>query len=198
MPETFATPAKKSDRDFRSGRIDALDSVLSIVDIQEKFASHIDQWETMVEHTRKLIRAASLLEIPILVTEQYPKGLGRTVVEVEAIIPVFAPIEKTAFGCFGEPIYISAVEALKRKTLVLCGIETHVCMLQTALDALGRGYRVAIPIDATSSRAESNKNLAIERMRAAGATIASVEMIVMEWLADAQHPRFKEAQALIK
>ncbi|MBN1517240.1 hydrolase [Candidatus Sumerlaeota bacterium] len=180
------------------GWIDAEDSVLLIVDLQEKFAPHISRMKRIVQRTEILLRAARLLEIPILATEQYPKGLGPTVAPIAELLGDTAPIEKTAFGCFGEPNFTAAFDALGRKTLVLAGIETHVCVLQTALEGLERGLRVIAVQDAISSRKPADRKAGMRRMTLAGCTPVSTEMILFEWMRDAKHPQFKAVQGLIQ
>ena len=160
QPEKKQAAATKEEKPkMNSGKISAADSILSVVDIQEKFAPHIFQWNTMLAGTKKLVQAASMLGVPVVTTEQYPKGLGNTVADLKNMIPDFDPIEKTAFGCFGETLYDEIIRARKRSTIVLCGIETHVCVLQTALEGLAKNYRIVIAADASSSRLETEKNL---------------------------------------
>ena len=180
------------------GLIDLSDSVLCVIDIQERLLPHIAGHDGVVGNTNILSRAARLLDAPILLTEQYPTGLGPTVPEVAGHLAGVAAIEKTAFGCMGCEAFVEAAEATGRRTLVLCGIEAHVCVLQTALAASEAGYRVVLAADATSSRKEPNRQLALARLRQAGATVASTEMVVMEWLVDAKHPRFRDVSKLIR
>jgi nicotinamidase-related amidase len=174
-------------------------SILCVVDIQERLLPHIHNRDEVARGAGILIRAAGLLEIPALLTEQYPKGLGPTVGEIRSLLPAECrPLEKTTFSCWLSEGFRSAVEHSERNTVVLCGIESHVCVLQTALDLMDAGFRAVVVSDAVGSRAERNYLTALERLRQAGATIATAEMAVMEWLRDAKHPRFKEAQGLIK
>lgn len=181
-----------------TGLIDAGDSLLLVVDIQERFAAHITNWDGMLNRSKILVQAAEILGIPVLVSEQYPKGLGHTVDELKECVEDFDPIEKTSFGCFGDTILDEAIGAQKKRTLVLCGIETHVCVLQTALEGIRKDYRVVLVLDATSSRNESDMKIALERMDRAAVTFVSTEMILMEWLGDAKNANFKAVQGLIK
>jgi nicotinamidase-related amidase len=115
---------------------------LVVVDVQEKFAPAIFEWERVLENTVRIIKGFRALSLPIVVTEQYPKGLGKTVPEVAAALEGIAPIEKTSFDCFGERKFVEALKKTGARDVVLCGIESHVCILQTALSAQKAGYRV--------------------------------------------------------
>lgn len=181
------------------GVIEREQSILCVVDIQERLLPHIANRDEVARSAGILIRAARLLEVPVVLTEQYPKGLGPTAPEIRNLLPAECrPLEKTAFSCWPCDSFRVALEQNGRNTVVLCGIETHVCVLQTALDLLGAGFGAVVVADAAGSRAERNHQMALERLRQAGVTIATTEMTVMEWLRDAKHPRFKEAQGLIK
>ncbi|MFW6255677.1 MAG: isochorismatase family protein [Candidatus Sumerlaeota bacterium] len=181
------------------GIIQAETSILCVVDIQERLLPHMSESERVVAGTDRLIRAAQMLKVPVAVTEQYPKGLGPTVEAVKAhISPDIPVLEKTLFSCYGAPEFEELIEKSGRFTLVLCGIETHVCVLQTALDAAEKGLRVVVVADAVSSRSPENHQQALGRLRQAGVTIATTEMVLMEWVGDAKHPAFKDVQKLIK
>ena len=173
-------------------------SVLCVIDIQQRLLPHIDGNEHVVKNSNILIQSAKLLEIPILLTEQYPKGLGPTVPEIQSACDGIKTIEKTVFGCYDCEGFQQAFESLNRSNLVLCGIETHVCVLQTALAAMKDCVEVAIVADAVGSRAQKNHEFGLQRARQHGADIASTEMVVLEWLRDAAHPKFKEISGLIK
>lgn len=179
--------------------IDRDDSLLLVIDVQAKLWPHIANREQVKDRCALLIRGAAKLEVPIVVSEQYPKGLGPTLPELQQALPAGSTMcEKLAFGCLGESDLAGRLDALGRRTLVVCGIETHVCVLQTALEALDKGYRVAVVADAVGSRLESNRQLALERMRAAGAAVVSAEMLLFEWMRTARHPAFKDISALVK
>ena len=180
------------------GLIKLEESILCVIDIQERLIPHIANRDEVIRNTNILIQSARELDVPILLTEQYPKGLGQTIDAVAEHLDGIAPIEKTTFGCMGCAEFTQAVESRQRHTLILCGIETHVCILQTALAALDRARGVVLAADATGSRTEANRDYAIERMRDADLTIATTEMILMEWLIDAKHPKFKALARLMK
>jgi nicotinamidase-related amidase len=183
---------------IRDACIEPDDSVLCVVDVQEKLMPHIADHKAVEKGCRTMIEAAKILSVPLLWTEQYPKGLGRTVPVISEALKGLAVWEKTSFGCLGSSGVLEELQSLERNTLVLTGIETHVCVLQTALDALNANYRVAIVADAVGSRRESDRQLALERLRQAGGIIVSLEMILMEWVRDAADPRFKDILKLIK
>lgn len=180
------------------GVIQAESSTLVVVDIQERLLPHIAEKEQVVAGSRRLIQAAKELEIPRLLTEQYPRGLGKTVPEIKEHTDDLEVLEKTAFSCMQAENFIQALHATGSNTLVLCGVESHVCVLQTALDALAAGKRVVVVADAVRSRSLENHHLALERVRRSGGQIVSSEMVLMEWLRDAKHPAFKAVQKLIK
>lgn len=171
------------------------DSRLLIVDVQEKLMPHIEGGPAIVEACRKLLDAARLFEIPITATEQYPQGLGPTVVPLNAMIGT--PIEKKRF---------SAAEAIPwgecsgedaRHRVVVAGVEAHVCVQQTVLDLLSRGYVCLIPVDAVGSRHTVDRTWALDRMAASGATLTTTEAILFEWCETAESPSFKALSRLV-
>ena len=173
------------------------DTVLVIVDIQERLAAVIHERERVVETARKLVEGARVLGIPILHTEQYPKGLGRTVPEIAALLDA-PPIEKTSFGCCGEPAFINALDAAGRKDVLLAGMETHVCVYQTAAQLLDRECRVHVVTDAVGSRTHFNREAGIAKMHDAGAQLTTVEMALFELLEVAQGDAFKQIIKIVK
>ncbi len=167
---------------------------LVVIDIQEKLLPPIFQKEQLVRNAQLLIRAAGILKIPALVTTQYAKGLGATVPEVATLLAGSEPIDKTPFSCFGSDAFCASLKRLpgQRNTLLLCGMESHICVTQTALGALRDGYLVHIASDAVSSRTEWNWKIGLERMRAAGAVISSTEMMIYELMRASSSAAFKE------
>lgn len=173
-------------------------SVLVLVDVQERIGAVMDRREELEHELRRLLAGARELEVPVLVTEQYRKGLGPTLPSLlEAAGPV-EPIEKMSFSCFGEPRFVEALQGLEREDLVVCGIEAHVCVQQTVLDGLARGYRVQVVQDAVTSRAASNREAALRRMEAQGADLTTVETVLFEWLERCDHARFKAISRLVR
>jgi nicotinamidase-related amidase len=167
---------------------------LVVIDIQEKLLPPIFRKEEMVRNAQLLIRAAGILKIPALVSTQYAKGLGTTVPEVASLLAGTEAIDKTMFSCFGSDVFCSLLKRLpgQRNTLLLCGMESHICVAQTALAALREGYLVHVASDAVSSRTEWNWKIGLERMRAAGAVISSTEMMIYEVMRASSSPEFKE------
>lgn len=173
-------------------------SLLLVVDVQERLAPAIEGGAAVIERVRTLIRAARLLDIPVLATEQYPRGLGPTVAEVAALLPPGAVLEKIHFSCAAEPGFLDRVRAFSRPQILVAGTEAHVCVLQTAFGLKEAGFSVHVAADAVGSRDPANRSLALDRMRLAGIPAVSTEMAVFEWLHRADHPVFKDVLALIK
>jgi nicotinamidase-related amidase len=174
--------------------LEAEQCALVVIDVQEKLLPPIFQREQLVRNTQLLIRAAGILKIPALVSTQYAKGLGGTVAEVASLLAGAEEIDKTLFSCFGSDVFCSALKRLRgqRNTLLLCGMESHICVMQTALGALRDGYVVHVASDAVSSRTEWNWKIGLERMRAAGAVISSTEMMIYELMRASSSAAFKE------
>src|SRR5579864_2133723 len=169
------------------------DCALAVIDIQEKLLPPIFEKERLVRNAQLLVRLADILSLPVIVSTQYEKGLGKTVEEISALLPDMKPLDKLEFGCFGNGEYCSQVGKLaNRTTLLLCGIESHICVTQTALGALNQGLNVHVAADAVSSRTELNWKLGLNRMQAAGAVLSSTEMIIYELLGRSGTPAFKE------
>jgi nicotinamidase-related amidase len=171
---------------------------LVVMDVQERLLPAIFEHQRVVQNTVRLIQGAAILRVPIFATEQYRKGLGRTVSEVAAAIPGFAPIEKLAFSACGAAGFIPALRKKRVSEPILCGIEAHVCVSQTCLDLLDKGLRVFVAADAVSSRTQENYRFGLDRMRAAGAVIVSTEMVLFELLERAGTDEFKQILALVK
>lgn len=174
--------------------LDAERCALVVVDIQEKLLPPIFQKEQLVRNAQLLIRAAEILKIPALVTTQYSRGLGKTVAEISSLLPEASAIDKDKFSCFGSDMFCAALKRVpgNRNTLLLCGMESHICVMQTALAALREGYLVHVASDAVSSRTEWNWKIGLERMRAAGAVISSTEMMIYELMRSSASPAFKQ------
>ena len=173
-------------------------TVLIIIDVQEKLFSHMAEKEQVAENVAKLIRFAEIMKMPLILTEQYPKGLGRTIPVIRQLLPRKQPIEKIEFSCFESEKFKEALAKLQARTLIIAGIEAHICVVQTAIEGLCSGYNVCVVEDAVSSRKLSDKATAIERMRQSGVTIVSTEMLMYELLKKAGTPEFKETLKLIK
>jgi nicotinamidase-related amidase len=171
---------------------------LVVVDVQERLLPAIFERQRVVQNTIRLIQGAGILQVPIFATEQYRKGLGPTVPEVAAAIPGFAPMEKLAFSACGATGFTAALKEREVSEAILCGIEAHVCVSQTCLDLLEKGFRVFVTEDAVSSRTSANYRSGLDRMRAAGAVIVSTEMVLFELLERAGTDEFKQILNLVK
>lgn len=176
----------------------AEDCLLLIIDIQEKLVRACKDKETISEKAFKLASAATILNLPVLVTEQYPQGLGATVELVKNALPEAVYVEKTAFSALRETDFKERLAAYGKKQIILCGIEAHICVYQTCAELLNEGYDVYVVKDASSSRNEYEYQTGLELMRFAGAKLTCVEVVLFELLGGAKHPRFKEVQQLIK
>ena len=180
--------------------LEAAQCALIVVDIQQKLLPPIFNHQTMVKNSQLLIRLAKILSIPAMVTTQYSKGLGATVPEIAELLSDVRTIDKMEFGCFGSEEFRSGLKKLpgNRNTLLLCGMEAHICVTQTALGALNDGYLVHVASDAVGSRSEWNWKIGLDRMRAAGAVISSTEMMMYELLRCSGTKEFKELLPFIK
>lgn len=173
---------------------------LVVIDIQEKLLPPIFRKDDLVRNSQLLIRAAGILKIPALISTQYAKGLGGTVPEIASLLPEVEAVDKTMFSCFGSDVFCSLLKRLpgQRNTLLLCGMESHICVTQTALAALREGYLVHVASDAVSSRTEWNWKIGLERMGAAGAVISSTEMMIYELMRASSSTAFKELLPYLK
>ncbi len=177
------------------GMLDSSNSVLVIIDIQEKLVNAALNGEKTVTNAAKISRAAEILNIPTIITEQYPKGLGQT---IECVKNNNANIiEKTSFSAFQEEEFKQIINSINKKQIILCGIEGHICVLQTALDLKQQGYEVFVLKDCTSSRKDFELNTGLNVMHQYGINITCVEIALFQWLKTSKHPHFKEIQKLI-
>ena len=191
--EPISTPARDYSELARQPLV-AERCALIVVDIQQKLLPPIFQKDQLVRNSKLLIRACGILKIPAIVSTQYAKGLGDTVPEIASLLPETEAIDKNLFSCFGSDVFCTLLKRLpgNRNTLLLCGMESHICVMQTALAALREGYIVHIASDAVSSRTEWNWKIGLDRMRAAGAVISSAEMMIYELMRSSSSPAFKE------
>lgn len=164
---------------------------LVVIDLQERFRNLIQGMTDVQRGCSRLARFCAKLDLPILVTEHYPQRLGETMGELREAVPDFQPLQKITFSCDGDAGFTAALNATGRDQVVLCGIETHVCVYQTARDLLARGLQVAVAADAVSSQSARDREIALQRMRDLGTQIMSVEMILFEILREARTPDFK-------
>lgn len=169
-----------------------------IIDIQEKLLPYIFENKQLVESTVKLIEGLKVFELPILISEQYKRGLGETVKEISSIITPIASFEKTAFSCCDEPEFTKLARWTDKKNVIICGIESHICVLQTSIDLINNGYHPIVVIDCISSRKLIDKQIAIERLIQEGATITTFESILFELCRHSGTEQFKAISKLIK
>lgn len=171
---------------------------LVVVDVQGKLAQLMYDKGGLFKNIQILIKAAKLLAIPIIWCQQCPEALGATVPQIAQLLADNEPIDKASFSCCGEEQFNSKLNTLARRQVLLCGIETHVCIYQTAVDLRRGGFYVELIVDAVSSRTQENKQIAISRMEAEGVNISCVEMALFELLRTAEHPQFKQIAKLVK
>jgi nicotinamidase-related amidase len=174
------------------------DTVLVAIDFQEKLFPVMDGREKLLRNVVKLIKGAIVLAIPVIITEQYPKGLGPTIPEIKELLPGIKPIEKVCFSCCDNEAFNQSLEALKRKQVLVAGIEAHICVYQTAVALARAGYEVQVVSDGVASREPENKTVALFRMGAAGISPTSTEMALFELLRVAQGDKFKQISSIVK
>ena len=178
--------------------LDKTKAALVVIDFQDGLLPSIPVGPAIVPQAVKLIRCCRELGLPILWTEQYPKGLGKTTQVVTQALQGESPIEKVAFGCFGCQLFKESAGAMSRSQLIVTGIETHVCVMQTVLRAQETGYSCFVAVDATGSRTKTDHKAGLTRMQAHGAELVTVEMVVFELMGAAGTPEFKRLLPLIK
>ena len=176
--------------------LDPRRSALLVVDVQTRFAPAIPEFEDLVSACVRLVQTFRLLDLPVVVTEQYPKGLGATVPRLRSELPEGAIPDKTAFSPYACVAARAALAEADTRSVVVCGLETHVCVSQGVHEMLAAGLRVHVAADAVASRRESDRATALRRFAAAGAVVTTSEAAAFELLRDARHPAFKDVQRL--
>jgi nicotinamidase-related amidase len=181
---------------FRAWRIWMLlkkeDSLLLLVDVQEKLTPAVLNSKELIDRCEWLLKLANRLNVPILVSEQYPQGLGSTLKKLQTYFDNQACIDKFCFSCVGEPKFIEHLEQYSQKQIILIGIETHVCVLQSAIDLKNKGFEVFVVVDAVSCRGVDNMKYGLKRMKQAGIHLVTAEMVFFEWIKTASAPEFKQ------
>ena len=180
--------------------LNAQDSLLVVIDIQQRLTAAMPAGvrERVMEQVKVLLTAAKVLAVPVVVTEQYPKGLGLTEPELMTQLDENATlIEKTSFSCMKVAEFCTKIDKTACKQIILTGMESHICILQTALDLQAQGYQVFVVEDAVSSRSKANQYNSLQRLRHAGVIITNVESVIFEWLGDSKHPEFKTLAMLL-
>ncbi len=172
--------------------LDATRAALVVIDMQESFRHHIADFAETAARIALVTHAAQLLHVPVVVTEQYPKGLGPTAAEIRAVLPAsVVPIEKTAFSSCGAQEFCARLDEAGARQVLVCGIEAHICVNQTTHDLLARGFQVHLLTDCITSRTAHNRQTGLEKMQASGALPSSIELALFELLRDARHEQFK-------
>jgi nicotinamidase-related amidase len=182
-------------------RLQRADSLLVIIDVQEKLMPVISGAEAVVQNLERLVRGFHVLDIPIVVTEQYTKGLGSTVPELRDVLKAtvgYAPVEKSCFSAYGCGEFLSALRLARRKQIIVAGVETHVCVYQTVKDLTEAGYEVSLIADAVSSRTPENRDIAIRRMVSDGSKLSSTEMALFELVGNSGTDEFRAVSKLIR
>lgn len=179
-------------------RIEKINTVGLVIDIQERLFPAMSEKESLLKNNLILIEGLQILGVNLLFTQQYTRGLGETLPELSALIENFSAIEKTTFSCYDEPSFVAALEENDVTNVIICGIESHVCVLQTAIDLKAAGYCPVVVMDCVSSRKAADKALALERFRYEGIMLASYESILFELTRGAKEPGFKQISGLVK
>ncbi len=179
-------------------KIEKDDAICVLIDMQTKLLPAMSDPKTVEENVLRLVQGMKALGIPTVVTQQYTKGLGPTVPAVAEALGAFEPIDKTSFSCIGEPVFAERLENSTKGTVILAGIEAHICVEQTALDLIREGYRVALVTDCIDSRNPQNKERTILRLAQEGVVITTYESVLYELLGSAKAPEFKAISAIVK
>jgi nicotinamidase-related amidase len=183
---------------MRSELLDRNRSALLLIDFQERLFPHVHEYQRVLSRVDLLLFAANLLQVPVLVTEQYPRGLGKTIEEIRNALPHSHPLEKMDFSCVPALGFRERLSSLHRDQIVLAGIEAHICVAQTALDLVAQGEQIFVVADATASRRLLDAQTAMQRLERSGATIITAEAVVFEWLRRAGTEEFKALQPKLK
>lgn len=179
-------------------RMNTENSILILIDVQGKLAQLMHDKERLFANLVILAKGCRILGVPILWCQQNPRALGPTIPELLEHLQGLSPIDKMSFSCCGEPAFDEALRKIDQRQAILCGIESHVCVYQTAADLRVRDYEVAVVADAVSSRIPDNKQTALSRMQAEGVCVTSTEMLLFEWMKTATHAQFKEVARLVR
>ncbi len=173
-------------------------TVFVLIDVQGRLAEIVHESKAMLDALGRLVRGVVTLQVPVVWTEQNPERMGPTRPEIASLMPAQKPLAKMSFSCCGAPAFTAALEAVGRPQVLLAGIETHVCVYQTAADLLTRGYEVEVVADAVSSRTAANKAVGLEKIRDLGGRITCVETALFELLRSAEHPAFRAVLGIVK
>ncbi|MCT7548171.1 hydrolase [Aliarcobacter butzleri] len=179
-------------------RIRVEDALFCLVDVQERLFPHIGNKEILEKNLLTLVKGLKVLNVPFIVNEQYKKGIGETIPSLKELVETYSSYEKTTFSCCQNDETMKAIKNANKKVVIVAGIETHVCVLQTCIDLLENGFKVVLVTDCCSSRKENDTKFAIKRLIQAGAIPTTYESILFELTLDAKNPCFKEISSLVK
>ncbi|WP_323665627.1 hydrolase [Aliarcobacter butzleri] len=179
-------------------RIRVEDALFCLVDVQERLFPHIGNKEILEENLLTLVKGLKVLNVPFIVNEQYKKGIGETIPSLKELVETYSSYEKTTFSCCQNDETMKAIKNTNKKVVIVAGIETHVCVLQTCIDLLENGFKVVLVTDCCSSRKENDTKFAIKRLIQAGVIPTTYESILFELTLDAKNPCFKEISSLVK
>ncbi|MFW3425336.1 hydrolase [Aliarcobacter butzleri] len=179
-------------------RIRVEDALFCLVDVQERLFPHIGNKEILEKNLLTLVKGLKVLNVPFIVNEQYKKGIGETIPSLKELVETYSSYEKTTFSCCQNDETMKAIKNTNKKVVIVAGIETHVCVLQTCIDLLENGFKVVLVTDCCSSRKENDTKIAIKRLIQAGAIPTTYESILFELTLDAKNPCFKEISSLVK
>jgi nicotinamidase-related amidase len=177
--------------------LETFSSVLLVIDVQDKLFRVMHQRERLADNLGRLIRGTQVFKIPVIVTEQYPQGLGQTIPEISALLADVTPLPKLQFSCYREPSFARAIDGLGRRQVIITGIESHICVYQTAVDLIAAGYEVHVVADGVSSRTPENCAIGLDLMRQQGAAVTSVETVLFELLGIGSGDDFKAIRKII-
>ncbi|MCG3700716.1 hydrolase [Aliarcobacter butzleri] len=179
-------------------RIRVEDALFCLVDVQERLFPHIGNKEILEKNLLTLVKGLKVLNVPFIVNEQYKKGIGETIPSLKELVETYSSYEKTTFSCCQNDKTMKAIKNTNKKVVIVAGIETHVCVLQTCIDLLENGFKVVLVTDCCSSRKENDTKFAIKRLIQAGVIPTTYESILFELTLDAKNPCFKEISSLVK
>ncbi|MCG3651259.1 hydrolase [Aliarcobacter butzleri] len=179
-------------------RIRVEDALFCLVDVQERLFPHIGNKEILEKNLLTLVKGLKVLNVPFIVNEQYKKGIGETIPSLKELVETYSSYEKTTFSCCQNNETMKAIRNANKKVVIVAGIETHVCVLQTCIDLLENGFKVVLVTDCCSSRKENDTKFAIKRLIQAGVIPTTYESILFELTLDAKNPCFKEISSLVK
>jgi nicotinamidase-related amidase len=179
-------------------RIPLEDTAGLVIDIQERLYPHIHEHETLARNTGVLVEGLKIMGVPLLVTQQYTRGLGPTISELSGLVGDFPVLEKTAFSCCDEPEFIRTLNDMRRNFILIAGIESHVCVLQTVIDLVERGYQPVLVEDCVASRKAADKSISVRRMHKEGAIVTSHESILFELCRFSGTDQFRAISKLVK